>query len=67
MVLAPGLEPGSRSNPELAGYKPAALPIVLRQGFGGTERTRTVIGLIDNQAPHLSATVPNIFDCRLVG
>ena len=26
---------------------------------GGTERTRTVIGLIDNQVPHLSATVPN--------
>jgi hypothetical protein len=25
---------------------------------GGTERTRTVIDLIDNQAPHLSATVP---------
>ena len=25
---------------------------------GGTERTRTVIGLIDNQVPHLSATVP---------
>jgi hypothetical protein len=30
-VLAPGFEPGSRSNPELTGYKPAALPIVLRQ------------------------------------
>jgi hypothetical protein len=29
-----------------------------RQWFGGTERTRTVIGLIDNQVPHLSATVP---------
>ena len=29
---------------------------------GGTERTRTVIGLIDNQVPHLSATVPNIAD-----
>src|SRR5215470_832990 len=28
---------------------------------GGTERTRTVIGLIDNQVPHLSATVPNKF------
>ena len=26
--------------------------------IGGTERTRTVIGLIDNQVPHLSATVP---------
>src|ERR1043165_7572308 len=25
---------------------------------GGTERTRTVIGLIDSQVPHLSATVP---------
>src|SRR5690242_5097108 len=25
---------------------------------GGTERTRTVIGLADNQVPHLSATVP---------
>src|SRR5688572_31171199 len=25
---------------------------------GGTERTRTVIGLVDNQVPHLSATVP---------
>src|SRR2546427_6538441 len=25
---------------------------------GGTERTRTVIDLIDNQVPHLSATVP---------
>ena len=25
---------------------------------GGTERTRTVIGLIDNQVPHPSATVP---------
>jgi hypothetical protein len=25
---------------------------------GGTERTRTVIVLIDNQVPHLSATVP---------
>ena len=25
---------------------------------GGTERTRTVIDLIDNQAPHPSATVP---------
>src|SRR6266849_10778881 len=32
---------------------------------GGTERTRTVIDLIDNQAPHLSATVPNIADCQL--
>ena len=32
---------------------------------GGTERTRTVIGLIDNQVPHLSATVPNIADCQL--
>ena|ERR1043165_1531073 len=27
---------------------------------GGTERTRTVIGLVDNQVPHLSATVPKI-------
>ena len=27
---------------------------------GGTERTRTVIGLVDNQVPHLSATVPAI-------
>ena len=25
---------------------------------GGTERTRTVIDLIDNQVPHPSATVP---------
>src|ERR1041385_8121020 len=38
---------------------------------GGTERTRTVIGLIDNQVPHLSATVPEhlrlaISDCRFV-
>jgi hypothetical protein len=33
---------------------------------GGTERTRTVIDLIDNQAPHLSATVPNIADCQLL-
>src|SRR5438309_10166808 len=32
---------------------------------GGTERTRTVIGLVDNQVPHLSATVPNIFDFQL--
>jgi hypothetical protein len=32
---------------------------------GGTERTRTVIGLVDNQVPHLSATVPKISDCRL--
>ena len=37
---------------------------------GGTERTRTVIGLVDNQVPHLSATVPEncqfaIADCRL--
>src|SRR5712691_5807020 len=32
---------------------------------GGTERTRTVIDLIDNQVPHLSATVPNISDCQL--
>jgi hypothetical protein len=30
---------------------------------GGTERTRTVIGLVDNQVPHLSATVP----CKLGG
>ena len=66
MVLAPGFEPGSRSDLELTGYKPAALPIVLRQeDFGGTERTRTVISLIDNQVPHLSATVPNIDDCQL--
>ena len=28
--------------------------------FGGTERTRTVIGLVDNQVPHLSATVPRL-------
>ena len=27
---------------------------------GGTERTRTVIGLVDNQVPHLSATVPQV-------
>jgi hypothetical protein len=27
---------------------------------GGTERTRTVIGLVDDQVPHLSATVPNL-------
>ena len=38
---------------------------------GGTGRTRTVIGLIDNQVPHLSATVPEhlrlpISDCRFV-
>ena len=32
---------------------------------GGTERTRTVIDLIDNQVPHLSATVPNIADFQL--
>src|SRR5260370_29028085 len=32
---------------------------------GGTERTRTVIGLVDNQVPHLSATVPNIADFQL--
>ena len=34
---------------------------------GGTERTRTVIDLIDNQVPHLSATVPAflIANCRL--
>src|SRR5260370_36443077 len=32
---------------------------------GGTERTRTVIDLIDNQVPHLSATVPNIVDFQL--
>src|ERR1044071_7699734 len=34
---------------------------------GGTERTRTVIGLVDNQVPHLSATVPllPIADCQL--
>jgi hypothetical protein len=34
--------------------------IILLSGLdiGGTERTRTVIDLIDNQAPHLSATVP---------
>ncbi len=32
---------------------------------GGTERTRTVIGLVDNQVPHLSATVPNIVDFQL--
>ena len=32
---------------------------------GGTERTRTVIDLIDNQVPHLSATVPNISDFQL--
>ena len=32
---------------------------------GGTERTRTVIDLIDNQVPHLSATVPNIADFDL--
>ena len=31
----------------------------------GTERTRTVIDLIDNQVPHLSATVPNIDDFQL--
>ena len=30
---------------------------------GGTERTRTVIGLIDNQVPHPSATVP----CETLG
>ena len=27
LVLAPGFEPGSRSNLELTGYKPAALPL----------------------------------------
>ena len=32
---------------------------------GVTERTRTVISLVDNQVPHLSATVPNIVDCQL--
>jgi hypothetical protein len=32
---------------------------------GGTERTRTVIDLIDNQVPHLSATVPNIANFQL--
>jgi hypothetical protein len=32
---------------------------------GGTERTRTVIGLIDNQVPHLSATVPKGFEFRV--
>src|SRR5689334_20094793 len=37
---------------------------------GGAERTRTVIGLVDNQVPHLSATAPKncqfaIADCRL--
>ena len=31
----------------------------------GTERTRTVIGLVDNQVPHLSATAPNISNWRL--
>ena len=40
-----------------------------RSGFrhkvGGTERTRTVIGLVDNQVPRLSATVPNTVDCQL--
>ena len=30
---------------------------------GGTERTRTVMGLIDNQVPNPSATVP----CEKVG
>ena len=34
VVLAPGFEPGSRSNLELTGYKPAALPFVLRQAGG---------------------------------
>ena len=29
--------------------------------LGGTERTRTVIDLIDNQVPHLSATVPFVW------
>jgi hypothetical protein len=29
-----------------------------KMNYGGTERTRTVIGLVDNQVPHLSATVP---------
>jgi hypothetical protein len=28
------------------------------QERGGTERTRTVIVLVDNQVPHLSATIP---------
>ena len=27
---------------------------------GGTERTRTVIDLVDDQVPHLSATVPKL-------
>jgi hypothetical protein len=27
---------------------------------GGTERIRTVIGLVDDQVPHLSATVPDL-------
>lgn len=39
LVLAPGLEPGSRSNLELTGYKPAALPFVLRQEIGARRKT----------------------------
>ena len=38
LVLAPGFEPGSRSNPELTGYKSAALPFVLRQDTTNLER-----------------------------
>ena len=41
------------------------MPVLL---VGGTERTRTVIGLADNQVPHLSATVPHrlrIADLRM--
>ena len=30
----------------------------LRRRKSGTGRTRTVIGLVDDQVPHLSATVP---------
>ena len=34
-------------------------PLSLRRAGSGTGRTRTVIDLVDNQVPHLSATVPS--------
>ena len=43
----------------LLSYSSGSFDLLSRNG-GGTERTRTVIGLIDNQVPHLSATVPNL-------
>ena len=36
-VLAPGFEPGSRSNPELTGYKPAALPLCYAKKLSRTD------------------------------